>query len=109
MSFAVSRSALQTARLARLSKPTAVRFASSKTLHDTFAELVPQRQELLKELKTNYGDRSLGDIKVENLIGGMRGLKVMLWDPSVLDANEGIRFWGRTIPECQEVLPAAEG
>lgn len=28
----------------------------------------------------------------------MRGLKVMLWDPSVLDANEGIRFWGRTIP-----------
>lgn len=31
------------------------------------------------------------------MIGGMRGLKVMLWDPSVLDANEGIRFWGRTI------------
>lgn len=24
----------------------------------------------------------------------MRGLKVMLWEPSVLDANEGIRFWG---------------
>lgn len=22
----------------------------------------------------------------------------MLWDPSVLDASEGIRFWGRTIP-----------
>jgi len=38
----------------------------------------------------------------------MRGLKVMLWDPSVLDANEGIRFWGRTIPECQEVLPSAK-
>ena len=39
--------------------------------------------------------------------GGMRGLKVMLWQPSVLDANEGIRFWGRTIPECQEILPAS--
>jgi citrate synthase len=26
----------------------------------------------------------------------------------VLDANEGIRFWGKTIPECQEVLPTAD-
>lgn len=33
----------------------------------------------------------------------------MLWEPSVLDANEGIRFWGKTIPECQEVLPKAPG
>lgn len=33
----------------------------------------------------------------------------MLWEPSVLDANEGIRFWGKTIPECQEALPKAPG
>lgn len=32
----------------------------------------------------------------------------MLWEPSVLDSEEGIRFWGKTIPECQEVLPTAE-
>lgn len=32
----------------------------------------------------------------------------MLWDPSVLDSEEGIRFWGRTIPECQQVLPSAK-
>jgi citrate synthase len=29
----------------------------------------------------------------------------MLWEGSVLDANEGIRFHGRTIKECQKVLP----
>lgn len=34
-----------------------------------------------------------------------RGIKAMLWEGSVLDANEGIRFHGRTIKECQEVLP----
>lgn len=40
----------------------------------------------------------------------MRGLKAMLWEGSVLDANEGIRFHGKTIKECQEILPkAAEG
>lgn len=31
----------------------------------------------------------------------------MLWEPSVLDSEEGIRFWGKTIPECQAVLPTA--
>ena len=37
----------------------------------------------------------------------MRGIKGMVWETSVLDAEEGIRFRGKTIPECQEVLPAA--
>lgn len=39
----------------------------------------------------------------------MRGIKGMIWEPSVLDAEEGIRFRGKTIPECQKELPAAEG
>ena len=30
----------------------------------------------------------MGDIKVENIIGGMRTLKTMLWEASVLDPNE---------------------
>jgi len=76
---------------------------------ETLAEVIPERQELAKKLRAEHGDKSLGDIKVENVFGGMRGLKVMLWEPSVLDANEGIRFWGKTIPECQEVLPKAPG
>lgn len=64
---------------------------------------------MAKKLRAEHGDKSLGAIKVENVFGGMRGLKVMLWEPSVLDANEGIRFWGKTIPECQEALPKAPG
>ena len=33
----------------------------------------------------------------------------MLWETSNLDANEGIRFRGLTIPECQQVLPTFAG
>lgn len=29
----------------------------------------------------------------------------MVWEGSVLDANEGIRFHGKTIEDCQKVLP----
>jgi len=39
----------------------------------------------------------------------MRGLPALLWDGSVLDADEGIRFRGKTIPECQKELPKAPG
>jgi len=51
----------------------------------------------LKKLKTEHGHKSLGDVKVANAIGGMRGIKCMVWEGSVLDAEEGIRFHGKTI------------
>jgi len=44
-------------------------------------------------------------VKIENAFGGMRGLKAMVWEGSVLDPNEGIRFHGKTIKDCQKELP----
>lgn len=43
------------------------------------------------------------------MYGGMRGIKAMVWETSVLDPEEGIRFRELSIPECQKVLPKAEG
>lgn len=77
---------------------------SEPDLKETLRAVIPEKRELLKKVKS-YGDRSLGEVKVENTLGGMRGLKAMVWEGSVLDANEGIRFHGRTIKDCQEVLP----
>lgn len=71
-------------------------------------EVIPAKVELFKKVKSEYSQKSLGDVKVENLLGGMRGLKAMLWEGSVLDPNEGIRFHGKTIKECQNILPKAE-
>jgi citrate synthase len=45
----------------------------------------------------------------DTLGSGMRGLPALIWDGSVLDAEEGIRFRGKTIPECQDLLPKAPG
>jgi len=66
--------------------------------------VIPAKRELLKKVKAHSG-KSIGEVKIENTIGGMRGLKAMVWEGSVLDANEGIRFHGRTIKDCQKVLP----
>lgn len=43
------------------------------------------------------------------MYGGMRGIKGLVCETSVLDADEGIRFRGLSIPECQKVLPKAPG
>ena len=43
---------------------------------------------------------------VEQLLGGMRGIKCMLWETSQLDHMEGIRMRGKTLPELRATLPA---
>ncbi|KAK4550766.1 hypothetical protein LTR36_000345 [Oleoguttula mirabilis] len=77
---------------------------SEPDLKTTLKEAIPAKRELLKKVKAHAG-KSIGDVKIENTLGGMRGLKAMVWEGSVLDANEGIRFHGRTIKDCQKELP----
>ncbi|KAI4742052.1 hypothetical protein E4T50_07563 [Aureobasidium sp. EXF-12298] len=89
--------------------------AAEPSLKDTLAKVIPAKRELLKQVKS-HASKSIGSVKVENTLGGMRlvclvelsatrGLTAMIWEGSVLDANEGIRFHGRTIKDCQEQLP----
>lgn len=73
-------------------------------LKATLKEVIPAKRELLKQVKSKAGT-TIGEVKIENTIGGMRGLKVMVWEGSVLDADKGIKFHGRTIKDCQKELP----
>ncbi|KAK0483551.1 citrate synthase [Armillaria novae-zelandiae] len=94
-------------------RPIAARFfarsLSTQSLKDAIKETIPAKQEQLKRIKAQHAGTTIGEVKVENVIGGMRGLKAMLWDSSVLDPEEGIRFHGLSIPDCQKQLPAAPG
>ncbi|PNW75148.1 hypothetical protein CHLRE_12g514750v5 [Chlamydomonas reinhardtii] len=76
-------------------------------LKQALRELIPAQQERLKALKKGHGSKSLGEVTVDMAIGGMRGIPGMLWETSLLDPEEGIRFRGLSIPELQEKLPAA--
>ncbi|KAI9887884.1 MAG: hypothetical protein M1823_000272 [Watsoniomyces obsoletus] len=74
-------------------------------LKSTLREIIPAKRDLFKSIKKQHGSTVLGEVSVDNLLGGMRGLKCMLWEGSVLDPHEGIRFRGRTISDCQRTLP----
>ncbi|KAJ7274573.1 citrate synthase [Mycena haematopus] len=79
------------------------------TLKERLAELIPIELENVKRVRAEHGKKAFGPVIVDQLYGGMRGLPALIWDGSVLDADEGIRFRGKTIPECQELLPKAPG
>jgi citrate synthase len=57
----------------------------------------------------NHGSKVIGEVTLDQVYGGARGIKSLVWEGSVLDSEEGIRFRGKTIPECQEILPKAPG
>lgn len=91
--------------------PRTTRFLSSKqaSLKETFAAKVPEHIEKVKALRKGYGSKVVGEVTLDQVYGGARGIKSLVWEGSVLDPEEGIRFRGKTIPECQELLPKAPG
>jgi citrate synthase len=66
------------------------------------------RKKLRSEIK-EHGNLKIDEVKVAQVFGGMRGIKSMLWEPSQLDPEEGIRYRGYTIPELKEKLPKIPG
>lgn len=74
-------------------------------LYQKILEHRPRTTNLLK----NYGDKVIGEVTVEQAIGGMRGIKSLVTDISYLDPYEGIRYRGFTLPEVLLKLPKADG
>ena len=68
---------------------------------DIFPDIVADTKAFLKA----NGDKTIGEIKVRQLYGGMRGMPALICETSKLDPDEGIRFRGYSIPELQEKLP----
>jgi len=79
------------------------------TLKEKFAAKIPPMQERIKGILKENGEKKLSDVTISQAYGGVRDVLCMIWDTSLLDKFEGIRFRGFTIPELQEKLPKAKG
>lgn len=79
------------------------------SLKDKIASKIPGYRERIGNLVKNYGDVKVDEVKMNQVFGGMRGIKSLNTDISYLDPEEGIRFRGHTIPECLEKLPKPAG
>lgn len=59
----------------------------------------------MKNLLKQHGNLKVDEVTLDQVYGGARGIKMMIWETSALDAMEGIRFRGYSIPELSEKLP----
>jgi citrate synthase len=60
---------------------------------------------MLKE----HGNKVIGEVTLSQIYQGMRGMTGLVTETSLLDANEGIRFRGYSIPELKDKLPKVKG
>ncbi len=61
----------------------------------------------IKDLLKQHGNKKIGEVTLSQAYQGMRGITGLVTETSLLDAQEGIRFRGFTIPELQQKLPKA--
>nr|CAA35570.1 citrate synthetase [Arabidopsis thaliana] len=78
-------------------------------LKSQLQELIPEHKDRLKKLKSEHGKVQLGNITVDMVIGGMRGMTGLLWETSLLDPEEVFALGDCRLPECQKaLLPTAQ-
>ena len=79
------------------------------TLKEKFYLKVGPMQARVKALAKDHATVPVSKVDVGQVVGGARDIISMLWDVSLLDKFEGIRFRGYSIPELRDKLPKAPG
>lgn len=78
-------------------------------IKDSFKEKADLQSKEIKGILEKHGNKKIEDVTLAQVYQGMRGITGLVTETSLLDANEGIRFRGFSIPELREKLPKIEG
>lgn len=78
-------------------------------IKNRFEEIgLPKAAEIKEFLKAN-AEVQMGTYNLDAVTSGMKGMIGLITETSLLDAEEGIRFRGYSIPELKQQLPKLEG
>lgn len=78
-------------------------------IKDSFKQTADTVAAEIKDLLKEHGDKKIGEVTLSQVYQGMRGITGLVTETSLLDAQDGIRFRGYSIPELQKQLPKAPG
>jgi len=78
-------------------------------MKDRFKVKAEKTSSEIKEILKEHGNKKVGEVVLSQIYQGMRGITGLVTETSLLDAQEGIRFRGYSIPELQKKLPKAKG
>jgi citrate synthase len=58
--------------------------SDSTDLKEVVASQIPEHRKLVKEFVGKYGNEVVGQVTLDQMYGGMRDIKALVWETSVL-------------------------
>ena len=75
------------------------------TLKEKLTEIIPGLRDEVKSLIKEHGDKKISDVTVAQAYGGMRGVKGLVSDTSLVDPEHGLIIRGIPVSELTDKLP----
>ncbi|MFH0981564.1 MAG: citrate (Si)-synthase [Planctomycetota bacterium] len=75
------------------------------TLQETLARKIPGWREEVAKVKKTLSDKVISEVTVEQAYGGMRGVKGMICDTSVVEPDKGLIVRGHPLLEIKHLWP----
>jgi citrate synthase len=75
------------------------------TLQEVLQERIPKYREEVHEIVRSHGDKVISEVNVAQAYGGMRGVKGMICDTSVVEPDKGLIVRGHPLLEIKHLWP----
>ena len=74
-------------------------------LHEKLAKLIPPLRDEIKNLVKSHGDVQISTVSIAQAFGGMRGVKGLICDTSLVEPDTGLVIRGYPILDIKDKLP----
>ncbi len=75
------------------------------TLQDVMRDKIPAWRDEIRGILKNNGSKVISEVTVQQAYGGMRGVKGMICDTSVVEPDKGLIIRGRPLLEIKHLWP----
>ena len=76
-------------------------------LHDKLSSQLPPLRDERKRIAKEHGDKIASEVTVAQLLGGLRGVKGLVCDTSLVSPDTGLSIRGVPIAKLTDALPEA--
>lgn len=76
---------------------------------DIVSSKIMEKRKIIRSFRKDHGKTKVADITVDQMYRSMTGTETLVYEPSNIDPEKGIRYYNQTISECWERLPKVDG
>ncbi len=74
-------------------------------LRKILRDKIPKWRDELRELVVEHGDKTVSEVKIQQVLGGLRGVKGLICNTSLVEPDKGLIIRGIPILELTDRIP----